>query len=31
MDRGANRHLCSLEIQLAGLVPAGENPLELLF
>jgi hypothetical protein len=31
MDRGANRHLGSLEIQLASLVPVGENPLQLLF
>jgi len=31
MDRGANRHLRGLKIQLAGLVPVGENPLQLLF
>ncbi len=31
MDRGANRHLRSLQIQLAGLAPIGENPLPLLF
>jgi hypothetical protein len=31
MDRATNRHLRSLEIQLAGLVPIGENPLQLLF
>ncbi|MGA2117330.1 MAG: hypothetical protein ABSH56_21535 [Bryobacteraceae bacterium] len=31
VDRGANRRLRSLKIQLAGLVPVGENPLQLLF
>jgi hypothetical protein len=30
MDRGANRHLRGLEIQLAGFVAVGENPLHLL-
>jgi hypothetical protein len=31
MERGADRHLRSLKIQLAGLVPVGENSLQLLF
>jgi hypothetical protein len=31
VDRRANRPLCSLQIQLAGLAPIGENPLQLLF
>ncbi|MDQ6705726.1 MAG: hypothetical protein M3Z85_07160 [Acidobacteriota bacterium] len=30
MDRGANRHLRGLQIQLAGFVPVGEYPLQLL-
>jgi hypothetical protein len=31
MDRGADRHLRGLKIQLASPVPVGENPLQLLF
>jgi hypothetical protein len=31
MDRGANRHLGGLQIQLAGFVAVGENPLHKLF
>jgi hypothetical protein len=31
MDGGANRHLRGLKVQLAGLAPVGENPLQLLF
>jgi hypothetical protein len=31
MDCEANRHLRSLQIQLAGLVPVSENPVHLLF
>jgi hypothetical protein len=29
MDRGADRHFRGLQIQLAGSVPVGENPLQL--